>query len=273
MKKYWLIIICLFTALSVSANQDNGRYVTQGQVIYEDPQEHDVMLVKVALGRSTHLEFPEEPDLVEPGNAHILATKILNLHNAVSIWPLVDKGQTNLTVYTRSRRYNFEILIVDPEDFDRVIDLDEEYIRDLPEGVKDISVSRLLKIGRNYNVLKKAGAINKHNVFRKGIFKQYSDDKVKVDLIEAFTHKNPQYLIFHMVIHSKDDKLLKLSESATNIYVKGQKLNLKYIIFDNHALRKGEETDGWLILKDTYVSMDNDFSLGLGIWREEHVLN
>jgi hypothetical protein len=130
-----------------------------------------------------------------------------------------------------------------------------------------------LKIGRNYNALKKAGVINKHNLLRKGIFKQFGNDDIRVDFIEAFTHKDPHYLILHVVVHNSRKEPINLDERKTNIYVKGEKLPLKYIVFDQRVLSGQEETDGWLILKNTYVSMDNTFSLGLGIGGKEYVLN
>ena len=78
-------------------------------------------------------------------------------------------------------------------------------------------------------------------------------------------------MILHIVVHNLTDQILNLDESKTDILVGDKKFIPQYVLFDNDQLAPSGKTDGWLVLENSYVSIDNKFSLSLGAEDTQYV--
>ncbi|MCA9407207.1 MAG: hypothetical protein KC733_00825, partial [Candidatus Omnitrophica bacterium] len=61
-----LLIVIFMTIPGVASDQD--RYLKPNKVIYEDPQEEDVLMINSSIGYTTVLEFAQKPSMVTTGD-------------------------------------------------------------------------------------------------------------------------------------------------------------------------------------------------------------
>ena len=133
------------------------------------------------------------------------------------------------------------------------------------------NMNQLMKMARNYRVLRKSDQINERNFIQKDIFTQYESSNILLKMIEVFSNQVPHYLIVHAVIHNKQYVSIDLNERAMNVYVNGRKFKPKYVLLDSTTLGARQETDAWLVLEDTYISLDNQFTIGVGVYDKEYI--
>lgn len=260
----FFLLLCS-TSLAVA----DDRYVQEGKVVHEVPKEEDVLRVKASMGFCTVLEFPEKPVMVTVGDNSLLQVEVPKNSRNVVIKPLEESGTTNLFVFTQNKRFNYEIVIGD-DDTDYVVDTKSQ-MSDPGKPKKGISLTNLIKMARNYIVLNEMGTIDKRNFIQKDLFYACAGDGFEVSVIEAFTHRDPHSLILHIVVSNKGERAISLSEQLTKVYVRDRRFTPRYILFDSHRLAVGDKADGWLILENSFVAMDNHFTFGLGIGDKEHV--
>lgn len=263
--KYLILMILLSVATPLWAD---SRYLPNDKVLYESPQEQDVLKVNTAFGYCTVLEFPDKPTMVSVGDNSMIQIEVPQNSKSIVIKPLEGSGETNLFVFTANQRFNYKVIIGDEHQVDYVIDTKESS----PSKNKDqrtISVSEIIKMARNYQVLNDLGNINKREMIRKDLMYQCRNPKFEVTAIEAFSYKNPHYVMLHLKVKNVGSQAYELNEKNTNVYVNGQKFQPQYVTFDESKLKPGFPTEAWLILADTYISLDNKFTFGIGAGHEE----
>jgi len=267
--KTLMLIMLMFLSGPLWAHQ-NSRYLQTGKVQYETPLEEDVLKVNTAIGYCTVLEFAEKPMLVTVGDNSLIQVEIPQNSKSVVIKPMQEAGETNLFVFTPSQRFNYNVSIGDPAQVDYVLDSGHMSTK-LDKGHSRLSLGTVLKMARSYAGLKSLGVINGREFIQKDIFNQCSYPRVSIDVIEVFANKDPHYLLFHIVVHNLTDETVSLREQNTSILANDQKFVPQYVLFDNDKLAPSSKTDGWLVLENSFVSIDNKFSLSVGVEDEEYV--
>ncbi|MDE1920787.1 MAG: hypothetical protein KGJ09_07360 [Candidatus Omnitrophica bacterium] len=266
-----IILLIVFLLFSCPLWAEEGRYLHADKVFYETPLAQDVMNVHLALGYCTVLQFPEKPILVTVGDNSLVQVEIPKNSKSVVIKPLQDAGETNLFVFTPNHRFNYNVIIADAAKVDYVLDTKSFN----PMGQKargHLSVERFIKLSRQYAFLETHNAINDREFRRKKISCECSYPDFDVNLIEAFSRNDPNYLVMHIsVTNTTNDEVLDLTEQKTVILVNNHKFIPQYVLFDNDQLFPDKSTDGWLVLENSYISLDNEFSLSLGVGEKEYV--
>ncbi len=265
----FLLFILMFGSSPVWA-QDDNRYLESDKVFYEKPVEADVLKVNTALGYCTVLEFPEKPILVAAGDNSLIQVEIPQNSKRVVIKPLQAAGQTNLFVFTPNQRFNYNVLIGDAKHVDYVLD-SKASVQDKTGTKKKLSIDTVLKMARAYAFYKKNKLINEREFIQRNLFYKCSYDNLGIDVIEAFTNKDPHYLILHIVVHNLTDDPINLIEQKTDILIGNKKFVPQYVLFDNDQLAPSNKTDGWLVLENSFVSINNKFSLSLGAEDTDYV--
>ena len=97
------------------------------------------------------------------------------------------------------------------------------------------------------------------------------DSRLKLEVVEGFCYHDPHYLIIHGRVENKSVQPLVLSEQHTVVYVNSRKFKPSWVFFDAAKLAQNQQTDIWLILQGTFISLDNGFCLGIGVNNEEYV--
>lgn len=259
--------------ITPAAAGDSGRYLPEKKVFYESPEESEVMVVHTSLGYSTVLAFPERPVMVSAGDSSLVQVEIPQNSKNVLIKPLYPEGETNLFIFTSNQRFNYHVLIGGREETDYVVDVAEQYQQMQTTPKRDIAIQDLLKIVRNYNAHKMMGAVTPKFLFQKDIFIQSERDGIKVRLLEAFTWKTPHYIVLHFDILNHSGLRIKLKEETTSVYIQGRRFTPDYVIFDTNDIGTGEKTHGWIVLKNTFLSVDNPFAIGLNMGGNEYVFD
>ena len=275
MKTMICVISILLFFVPLTSMAEEERYLTNKKVYHETPDGDDVMIIHTSLGYSTDLAFPDRPTMVSTGDSSLLQVEIPKNSKNVLIKPLYEKGETNLFVFTPTQRFNYHIVIDPPGKADYVVDVGEDFrqLKSDSETSDGVKVERLLKMVRNYNALKTMGVINTHHLFQKDIFTSFEKDGIKVEIIEAFTYQKPHYLILHVIIQNLRESSITLSERKTGVYIKDFRIRPDYVFFDGTTVHPQRQIHGWLVLRNTYISGDNPFTIGLGIGENEYVFN
>ncbi len=263
MKEVSVLIFMLLSSLVWA--QEDGRYLDDGKVVYEAPLESDVLRVNTTFGFCTVLAFKEKPVLVTVGDNSLIQIEIPQNSKNVVIKPIQSTGETNLFVFTKSQRFNYKVVIANQSSADYVLDTKDSIPDNNINKPKGVDIDELLKLARNYSVLKSFRAVNDRRLFHKDLFYFYSYPKLKVDFIEAFFNKLPNYLILHVVIHNTTNHSLTLVEKNTHVLIVQKEFTPQYILFDTNKIKAQSQTNGWLVLEDTYVSMENKFECQIGI--------
>ncbi|MCP4653463.1 MAG: TrbG/VirB9 family P-type conjugative transfer protein [Candidatus Omnitrophica bacterium] len=272
MRKLVLIILSL-VCLPLCAQEStfvSSEFVDSAKITYEMPTEDDVVDINTTVGYCTVLEFPEKPIMVTLGDSSLFRIEVPKNSKIVIVKPLAEHGESNLFVYTQTRRFNYKTIIGPLKNLDYVIDVKEAYSQ-ADKSPKSIPVKELLKATKNYNVLSEFGAINRHTLTRKNIYRKQENTQYVLKTIEGFTHFNPHYLVVHITVQNKQPQPMKLNGKQTFLYINGKKFRPAYVCFDSDMLGGMKETDGWIVLKNTYVSLDNNFIIGVGIGGKEYV--
>jgi len=247
----------------------DNHYLDPGKVILEHPLEEDVMKVNIAVGYCTVLEFPEKPTLVTVGDNSLIQVEIPKNSKSVVIKPLQASGQTNLFVFTSGQRFNYKILIGNPEEADYVLDA-KGLLENKTKPSSTLTLDKILKMARSYGFLRRNHLVDDREFVRKKLSYRCSYPIADIDVIEAFSNRNPNYLILHILVHNQSDGDINLSEQNTNISIGDKKFNPQYVLFDSDQLAPSNQTDGWLVLGDSYISIDNKFSISVGIGDENY---
>lgn len=246
----------------------DDRYLSDGKVLYENPQEQDVLKVNTALGFCTVLEFPDKPTMVNIGDNSLIQVEVPQNSKSIVIKPLEDSGETNLFVFTANQRFNYKVIIGDERQVDYVVNSKESVALNTKDK-KPVDIGNLLKMARNYPVLKDLGNINKREFEHKDLMYQCKNPKFDVKVLESFVYKNPHHLILHLKVKNVSSREYELNEKTTNVYINGQKFQPQYVAFDETLLKPGFPTDAWLVLAGTYISLENKFTFGIGAEHEE----
>lgn len=267
------IIACLVLSFIFSINSSYAnRYLDEGKVLYETPEESDVMKIHTALGFSTVLEFPQKPTLVTAGDTSLLQIEVPKNSKNVIIKPLNDKGETNLFVFTPDQRFNYKVVIDDETRADYVIDVKEVQRQiERKKNPKQITIADLIKMAKGYPALQQFGSIDEKNFVQKKFYDTCEHPRVYVTLIDAFTYANPHYLIFHITIKNRYYKPIQIKEKNIAVLANDKTFTPDYVLLDKSELGVAEKTDGWLILKDSFISMDNEFRFGIGVNDETYI--
>ncbi len=266
-----IMLLITFMLLSSSLWAEGGnRYLQSGKVLYETPLEEDVLRVNLALGYCTVLEFPEKPMLVSLGDNSLIQVEIPQNSKNVVVKPLQDAGETNIFIFTPNQRFNYNVIIGNTKHVDYVVD--SQAVKKInSKGKKRLSLDKFLKMAREYDFLKHHGVINEREFMQRRISSQCSYSKFNIDLIEAFSNKDPNYLVLHILVSNLTDEVFILSEQNTSILINGQKFIPQYVLFDSEQLFPNKKTDGWLVLENSFVSIDNKFFLNLGVDDDEYI--
>jgi hypothetical protein len=262
MKEVTLLIFLLIPVLAWA--QEDGRYLDDNKVVYEAPLESDVLKINTTLGFCTVLAFKEKPIMVTVGDNSLIQIEIPQNSKSVIIKPIQASGETNLFVFTKSQRFNYKVVIADQSSADYVVDT-KDSISDKDIKSKGVDIDAILKLARNYSVLKDLRAVNDRILLHKDLFYSYTYHKFKVDIIEGFINRLPNYLIVHIIIHNMTDYPLILVEKNTHLLIGQQSFTPQYILFDTNKVKVNGQTNGWLVFEDSYISMDNKFECQISI--------
>ncbi len=265
--KYLILLVLMGLTTPLWAD---SRYLPNDKVLFENPQEQDVLRVNTALGFCTVLEFPDKPTMVTVGDNSLIQIEVPQNSKSVVIKPLEESGETNLFVFTANQRFNYKVVIGDEHQVDYVIDTKESAQANIKDQ-KPVVVGDLIKIARSYPVLKDLGDINKRDFIHKDLMYRCTNPKFEVKAIEAFSYKNPHHVIFHIKVKNVSNSTYELNEKNTNVYISGQQFQPQYVAFDNPQLKQGLSTEAWLILVDTFISLDNNFTFGIGVGNAEGI--
>ncbi len=258
----YLILVVLF-GMTTPVWAETERYLSSDKVIYETPQEQDVLKVNTAFGFGTVLEFPDRPTMVTVGDNSLVQVEVPQNSKNVAIKPLEESGETNLFVFTANQRFNYKIIIGDEHKVDYVIDA-QKAMASKAKDQKPLAIGELLKMAKNYSVLKQFGNINDREFIHKDLFYECHNPRLDVKVLEAFTYKSPHYLILHLKIRNATGDFHELNEQNTHVYIQGQKFAPQYIVFENPMLKPGFVSHAWLVLANSFISLDNKFTFGIG---------
>jgi hypothetical protein len=265
-----LLLILMLLSTPAWAQQD-GRYLQTNKVFYETPLEQDVLRVHLALGYCTVLQFPEKPILVTVGDNSLVQVEIPKNSKSVVIKPLQGAGETNIFIFTPNYRFNYDALIGDPEKVDYVVD-SKVFGQIDSKSKHHLTVDGLIRMARGYDFFQRHNAINTQEFIQKKLSGQCAFENFNVSLIEAFANKDPNYLVLHILVNnSNSDQILNLEEQNSNILVNGRKFIPQYVLFDRDELYPDKNTDGWLVLENSFISLDNKFSLSFGVGDDTYV--
>lgn len=268
--RYIIILFIVFMAQPVLALDGMDRYMTPNKVLYEDPREDDVLLINTAVGYSTVLEFPQKPAMVTTGDSSLLQIEVPKNSSNVLIKALRGEGETNLFVFTPSQRFNYKVIVGSPQDADYVVDVQKESL-ERKNRPSQIPITQLVKMAQNYKVLLDSKQINGRIFVEKDIFSKYENPFITLKVLEAYANKAPHYLILHFSVYNKQSIPINLNEKITNVYVNGHKFRPDYVLFDADKLEPKEGASAWAILKGTNISLNNHFSIGVGVYDKEHI--
>jgi hypothetical protein len=267
--KLILLIVFMFCSGVIWADED--RYLQANKVFYETPLEEDVMNVHLAFGYCTVLQFPEKPILVTVGDNSLVQVEIPKNSKSVVIKPVQEAGETNIFIFTPNHRFNYNAVIGEMKNVDYVLDA-KVFNHTDQKNKNRLTVEKLIKIARDYEYLKTHNAINGRIFANKRISHLCSYPEFKVKLIEVFSNDDPNYVLLHFTVSNETaDQYLNLAEQKTDILVNDRQFVPQYVLFDNDELFPNDTTDGWVVLENSYVSIDNNFSLRLGVGDQEYV--
>ncbi len=266
--RFFIFALVVFITRPVMASEQD-RYLQPNKVLYEDPQEDDVLKINTSIGYTTVLEFPDKPSMVTTGDSSLLQIEVPRNSRNVLIKALRDEGETNLFVFTPHQRFNYKVIVGNTQNVDYVVDVKEAMKK--KKTFQKISITQLIKMAQSYRVLKESNQINPRLFVQKDIFREYSSPNLRLKVIEAFSNKEPHYLILHVVIHNMQYTAVELNEKNTNVYVNDQRFKPKYVLFDSIKLAARQETDVWLVLENTHVSLENQFTIGVGVYDKEYI--
>lgn len=266
--RYFIFMLVIFFAQIVSASEQD-RYLQPNKVLYEDPQEDDVLKINTSVGYTTVLEFPDKPSMVTTGDSSLLQIEVPKNSRNVLIKALREEGETNLFVFTPHQRFNYKVIVSDTQNVDYVVDVNEALKK--KKTSNKVPINQLIKMAQNYRVLKESNQINPRFFVQKDIFKEYTSPNLRLKVIEAFSNKEPHYLILHVVIHNMEYTDVELNEKNTNVYVNDQKFKPMYVLFDSTKLAARQETGVWLVLENTHISLENQFTIGVGVYDKEYI--
>lgn len=266
----YLILLIFFAMVAPSWAQVDSRYLASDKVVYETPQEQDVLKVNTSLGFCTVLEFPDKPTMVSVGDNALVQIEVPQNSKNVVIKPIEDSGETNLFVFTAYQRFNYKITIGNEQNVDYVINAQKSASIKTKEQ-RPVSIGELLKMVKNYPALKELGNINDRQLVHKDLLYECHNPRLDVRVLEAFSYKSPHYLILHLKIRNASSETRELSEKNTNVYIQGQQFQPQYVIFENRILKAGFTSEAWLVLAGTFISLDNKFTFGIGAANEEAI--
>ena len=266
----FLIVVLVFIAVNPVFAFEKDRYLQPNKVLYENPREDDVLKINTTIGYTTVLVFPDKPTMVTTGDSSLLQIEVPKNSRNVLVKALRESGETNLFVFTPDQRFNYKVFVGETQNVDYVIDV-KEVMRNKERTLKKLPLNQLMKMARNYKVLKESDQINKRNFVQKDVFTQYENSNILLKMIEVFSNQAPHYLIVHAVIHNNQYVSIDLNERVMNVYVNGRKFKPKYVLLDSTTLGSRQETDAWLVLEDTHISLDNQFTIGVGVYDKEYI--
>lgn len=93
-----------------------GRYDARVRVVNYNVE--DVVHIKTYFGVSTHIKFGEGEDITHVAVGDSLAWKIVPAENHLFIKPQAEQGDTNITVVTTKRDYQFVVTVAKYDDKD-----------------------------------------------------------------------------------------------------------------------------------------------------------
>lgn len=264
MKKLFILMLLYFAATPCWAF-DSGRYLDNGKVVREAPQEEDILRVNLAYGFSTVLEFAEKPTMVAVGDDALIQVEVPSNSRNVVIKPLEKEGTTNMFVFTPSQRFNYEVAIGEQEDSDYVVNV-KRSAQFFESGMKkeDFELIDLIKITKNYPVLKRLGNIPKNLRYREScqICLEYVAGIFYMDL---FQFSDSDDLVAYFSISTADFEDMKPIEQKARIYVNDKAFIPKYVFFEPITIDGHEKTGVWMLFKDMRVSLEkNEFVMALG---------
>jgi hypothetical protein len=262
-----LLILIILIVISPPLWADD-RYLSESKVLYENPQEQDVLKINTALGFCTVLEFPDKPTMVNIGDNSLIQVEVPKNSKNIVIKPMEESGETNLFVFTADKRFNYKVIIGDERNVDYVVNTNEIVTQNTKDK-NSIDIGGLLKMARNYAVLKGLGDINKREFEHKDLMYKCQNPKFEVKVLEAFVQKNPHHIVLHLKVKNISSREYELNEKTTNVYINGQKFQPQYVVIDENHLKQGFSTDAWLVLAGTYISIENKFTFGIGAGHEE----
>ncbi|MBP9854909.1 MAG: TrbG/VirB9 family P-type conjugative transfer protein [Candidatus Omnitrophica bacterium] len=268
MRCFIFLLMLLMVRPAIASEQ--SRYLEPNRVLFEEPSEDEVLKINSAIGFTTVLEFPDKPSMVSTGDSSLLQIEVPKNSKNVLIKALRNEGETNLFVFTPNQRFNYKVIVGDKHEVDYVVDVKKD-IKSKEKTQKKMPFTQLIKMAQNYRVLKDSKQINPRLFIQKDIFKEYNSPNLRLQVVEVFKNIAPNYLVLHVVIHNMQNTTVEFNEKNTNIYINCQKFKPNFVLFDSTKLEERQKTDVWLVLENTYVSLDNQFSIGAGVYDKEYI--
>jgi type IV secretion system protein VirB9 len=245
------ISISLIAMLNVAHSEivpSKGRYDARVRVVNYNPE--DVVHVKTYFGVSTHIKFGDGEEITHVAAGDSLAWKIVPAENHLFIKPQAEQGDTNVTVITTKRDYQFVLTVAKHDEKDTKAWTDKNLIYSLKFKYPDDE--RLAKAQAVDAEIKKQEEIKANNIvlghrYTKNFNYLFRGD-ASVSPTKAYDDGQFTFLTFGNnadlpAIYEEDSAG---DESLINISVQDGNTVVVHKIVKNLILRKGKKVGGVL---------------------------
>ena len=124
-----LVVLGFVNEAKAEVIPTKGRYDARVRIVNYNPE--DVVHVNTYFGVSTHIKFGEGEEITHVAAGDSLAWKIVPAENHLFIKPQAQQGDTNITVVTNKRDYQFVVTVAKHDEKDESAWADKNLIYSL----------------------------------------------------------------------------------------------------------------------------------------------
>lgn len=246
------------------------HYNNEYSIKYESPGIDEITTIYICPGYLTEIEFPEAVDVQALGDPkmfmvdHEANTRYLTLSVNESF-----TGETDFKVRTKDRLYLFILKIaVDKEKHMHKVVIDQL----LKTGNFNYLKGQELTVGQIYRAVNfyEQKDARPRNFTRKELDQEKVSGLFTAELKGVYTYREPHYLVLDVEFVNHSSQIIKLYPQYTYFLINGKKVMADIVqigssIAKNEIVGRHGTKKMMLILKNSYISKDNDFGLILNI--------
>lgn len=238
-----------------------GRYDARVRVVNYNSE--DVVNIKTYFGVSTHIKFGEGEEITHVATGDSLAWKIVPAENHLFIKPQAEQGDTNITVITTKRDYQFVITVAKHDEKDTKAWTDKNLIYSLtfkyPEDER-LAKAQAVEAENSKKEELKANNIVLGSRYAKN-FNYFSRGDASVSPTKAYDDGQFTFLMFGNnadlpAVYEED--AVTGDEALINTNVKDGNIIVVHKIVKNLILRKGEKVAGVLNSYFDYMNFNEN---------------
>lgn len=246
-----VVAIALITVICGVAHSETipskGRYDARVRIVNYNPE--DVVHIKTYFGVSTHIKFGAGEEITHVAAGDSLAWKIVPAENHLFIKPQAEQGDTNITVVTTKRDYQFVITVAKHDEKDTKAWTDKNLIYSLTFKYPDDE--RLAKMQATEAEAAKLEEIKANNIvlgsrYAKNLNYFFKGD---VSLLPTKAYDDGQFTFLTFGNNADlpavyEEDAATGNESLINTNVKDGNIIVIHKIVKNLILRKGNKVGG-----------------------------